>query len=232
MPNQRLSMRKIKEILRLKYQAGLTHRQIGRSCGISHATVSTYLERAQKAGLCWPLPDELDEDQLQALLFGPALADGTPRRVLPEMGQIHAQLKRKGVTLQLLWEEYRATHPQGYSYTQFCAYYRRWKKGLDLPLRQTYLAGEKTFVDWGGQTIGWTDWTTGQQQEAFLFIAVLGASNYTFAEAFINQQLENWIEAHIHTFEFFGGVSQLLIPDNVRTGVSQPCYYEPKVHPT
>ena len=232
MPKPRLSMRKIKEILRLKHQAGLSHRQIGRSCGISHATVATYLERAEKAGLSWPLPDELDEDQLQVLLFGPAAGGGTPRRPLPDLGQVHAQLKRKGVTLQLLWEEYRAAHPQGYSYTQFCAYYRRWKKGLDVPLRQTYRAGEKTFVDWGGQTIGWMDSTTGQPQEAFLFIAVLGASNYTFAEAFINQQLFNWIEAHIHAFEFFGGVSQVLIPDNVRTGVSQPCYYEPQVHPT
>ena len=150
MPKQRLSMRKIKEILRLKHQAGLSHRQIGRSCGISHATVATYLERAEEAGVSWPLPDEWDEDQLHALLFGPVATGGPSRRPLPDMGQVHAQLKRKGVTLQLLWEEYRATHPQGYGYTQFCAYYRQWKKGLDVSLRQTYRAGEKTFVDWGG----------------------------------------------------------------------------------
>jgi len=232
MPRKRLSVRKIKEVLRLKHQAGLSNRQIGRSCKLSHVTVSTYLERAEKAGLCWPLPEPLDDDQLQTLLFGPPAGSALPPRPLPEMVSLHTELKRKGVTLQLLWEEYRATHPDGYSYTQFCEYYSRWKRTLDLPLRQTYRAGEKLFIDWAGPTIPWHNALANRTEAAGLFIAVLGASNYTFAEAFANQQLENWIDAHLHAFAFFGGVTQLLIPDNVRTGVHRPCYYEPQIHRT
>ena len=232
MPRERLSMRKIKEMLRLKHQAGLSNRQIGRSCGLSHTTVATYLARAEKAGLGWPLPDTLDEDQLHQQLFGPASSAPPLGRPLPEMAYIHQQLKRKGVTRQLLWEEYRATHPDGYSYTQFCQHYRRWKKTLEVSLRQTYRAGEKTFVDWAGPTIPWINPAEDRMDQAVLFVAVLGASNYTFAQAFPNQQLPYWIEAHVQAFEFFGGVSQVLVPDNVRTGVSKPCYYEPQLHPT
>lgn len=232
MPRKRLSVRKIKEVLRLKYQAGLSNRQIARSCDLSHVTVSTYLERAEKAGLPWPLPEPVDDDQLQALLFGPSSSDALPARPLPQMDYLHTELRRKGVTLQLLWEEYRAAHPDGYGYTQFCAYYARWKKTVEVPLRQTYKAGEKTFVDWAGPTIPWINQAQDRTEEAFLFIAVLGASNYTFAEALANQQLLNWIDAHLHAFAFFGGVSQVLVPDNVRTGVRRPCYYEPQLHPT
>ena len=232
MPRERLTMRKIKEILRLKHQAGLTQRQIARSCGLSHTAVSHYLERAEKAGLCWPLPEDLDEDQLHALLFETPLSTTPPSRPLPTMDYLHQELKRKGGTLQLLWEEYRGVHPDGYGYTQFCEYYARWKKTVDLPLRQTYKAGEKTLVDWAGPTLPWHHLAQNRMAQAFLFIAVLGASNYTFAEAFPSQQLDHWIEAHLHAFEFFGGVSQMLAPDNVRTGVSRPCYYEPHLHPT
>ena len=232
MPRERLSMRQIKEILRLKHQAGLSHRQIARSCGLSHTAVSNYLERAHQAGLGWPLPDELDEVQLHGLLFGTAPAASAPARPLPDLEYVHQELKRTGVTLHLLWEEYRAAHPDGYGYTQFCHYYARWKQTLEVTLRQPYKGGEKTFLDWAGPSIDWIDSATGQLQGASLFIAVLGASNYTFAEAFVNRQLPHWIEAHIHAFEFFGGVTQVLVPDNERTGVSKPCYYEPKIHAT
>jgi transposase len=225
-------MRQIKEILRLKHQAGLSHRQIARSCGLSHTAVSNYLERADQAGLRWPLPEALDEAQLHGLLFGAASAASPPSRPLPDMEYLHQELKRKGVTLQLLWEEYRAAYPDGYGYTQFCHYYAGWKRTLEVSLRQPYKAGEKTFLDWAGPTLGWIDPATGQTEAASLFIAVLGASNYTFAEAFVNRQLAHWIEAHIHAFEFFGGVTQVLIPDNERTGVSKPCYYEPTIHAT
>lgn len=231
MPRKRLSMRKIKEVLRLNHH-GLSHRQIGRSVGLSHATVSQYLARAEKAGLGWPLPEGLDEPQLHRVLFGAPAADPRPARPLPDMAEIHQQLKRKGMTRQLLWEEYRTAQPEGYSYAQFCVYYARWKKTLDPPLRQVHVAGEKTFIDWAGQPLGWTHPETDQAQTASLFIAVLGASNYTFAHAFADQKLASWIEAHIQAFEFFGGVTRLLVPDNARTGVQQACYYEPTLHPT
>ena len=182
-------MRKTTEILRLKHEVGLTHRQIARSCGLSHPTVSKYLERAQQAGLGWPLPENVDEEHLQALLF-PAAEDGSrPSRPLPDMEYIHKELRRAHVTRHLLWEEYRADHADGYSYTQFCEHYRRWKAPLEVTLRQRHIAGEKTFLDWAGKTLSWTDKATGEIHPAYLFVAVLGASNYTFAETFADQQL-------------------------------------------
>ena len=225
-------MRRTSEILRLKYEVGLSNRQIARSCGLTHTTVSNYLSRVLAAGLCWPLSEGLDEDRFQALLFPDTSEDFRPPRPLPDMDRIHKELRRKHVTLRLLWEEYRADCPEGYGYTQFCEYYKRWKSKLDVTLRQRHVAGEKTFVDWAGQTLKRRDPHTGDDRPAFLFVAVLGASSYTYAEAFPDQQLCHWIEAHIHAFEFFGGVSALLVPDNVRTGVSKACYYEPEVNAT
>ncbi len=223
-------MRKAMEILRLKYEAGLTNRQISRSCSVSRSTVSSYLERVEKAGISWPLSEELDEEQFQELLFPDTAGGIKPSRPLPDMDYIHKELRRKHVTLRLLWEEYRTQHPDGYGYTQFCEYYRRWKAPLDVTLRQRHTAGEKTFVDWAGQTVAWQDPQTGQEHQASLFVAVLGASSYTWAEAFPDEQLPSWIQAHIHAFEFYGGVSQLLVPDNTRTAVDKACYYEPKVN--
>ncbi len=231
MPRKPLSMRKIKEILRLK-QAGLTDRQIGQSLSLSHTTVSTYLQRAEDAGVSGPLAEGMEESQLQTLLGNASSQPSSPSRPLPDMNYLHQELKRKGVTRQLLWEEYRSQHPDGYGYTQFCEYYSRWKQQLSPVLRQRYLAGEKTLVDWAGATLGWLNAAEKREEEAFLFIAVLGASNYTFAQAFAHQQLDAWIEAHIHAFEFFGGVSQVLVPDNPRTGVHKACYYEPELNRT
>ena len=225
-------MRKTTEIVRLKYEGGLTHRQIARSCGVSRGTVSNYLDRLEKAGLGWPLPEGLDEEQLQSLLFPDASEGFRPTRVLPDMEAIHKDLHRKHVTLRLLWEEYRAEYPEGYGYTQFCEHYKRWKAQLDVTLRQHHPAGEKTFLDWAGQSPEWIDPQTGEVCPASLFIAVLGASSYTYAEAFPDQQLCHWIDAHIHAFEFYGGVTRLLVPDNPRTAVTKPCYYEPEIHPT
>ena len=223
-------MRKTVEILRLKHEVGLTNRQIARSCGLSHPTVSRYLERAQQAGLTWPLPEELDEEQLQALLFPAAADDGRPGRPLPDMEQVHKELRKPLTTLQLLWEEYRADHPSGYGYTQFCEHYKRWKAPLEVTMRQRHVAGEKTFLDWAGKTLTWTDPDTGELHPAYLFVAALGASNYTFAEAFADQRLPSWIDAHIHAVEFFGGVSKLWVPDNAKTGVDKACYYEPRIN--
>ena len=224
-------MRKIREILRLKHEAGLTNRQIAHSCGLSRSTIANYLERAGKAELAWPLPDTLDEEKLHQRLFGDT-PPVVPTRPLPDMAHIHKELRRKHVTLQLLWEEYRAEHPNGYSYTQFCEHYKRWKAPLEVTLRQRHIAGEKTFLDWAGKTLSWTDPESGQDHPAFLFVAVLGASNYTFAEAFADQTLDSWIEAHIHMVEFYDGVTRLWVPDNAKTGVVKPCYYEPQIHDT
>jgi transposase len=225
-------MRKAREILRLKYEAGLTNRQIARSIRSSHVTVGQYLERARQAGIGWPLPPDLGEEELSEMLFASQKAPGEARRPLPQMGPLHRELKKDGVTLSLLWEEYRANHPDGYGYTQFCEYYKRWRSRLEPSLRQAYKAGEKLFVDWAGDTIALLDPKTGQERAAYLFVAVLGASNYTYAEAFENQKQPHWIEGHIHAFEFMGGVAEITTPDNEKTGVNKACYYEPDLNPT
>ena len=232
MASSRVSMRKIREILRLYFEAGLKHRQIARSCSTTHATVGKYVEAARQAGLTWPLPEALADDEvLMARLFPASTGPPVPARPLPEWSEIHDQLSAKGMTLQLLWEEYRQEYPEGYGYTQFCDYYRRWKGTVDVVLRHTYKAGQKTFVDWAGLTIPWLD-STGTQQAAHLFVAILAASNYTYAEAFATTQQWHWIEAHVHAFEYFEGVTQVVVPDNEKTGVTRACRYEPDLNPT
>jgi transposase len=225
-------MRKTREILRLKHELGLSNRQIAASLHLSHVCVANYLERASQAGLTWPLPDAITEDQLRELLFASARQPTDAPRHLPPMEQLHQQLRRKGVTLQLLWEEYRRDHPDGYAYTQFCEYYNRFRSQLEPALRQEYKAGERMFVDWAGLTIPLFSPTSTETRPAHLFVAVLGASNYSFVEAFENTRLPAWIEAHVHAWEFFGGVARLTVPDNTRTAVSQACRYEPELHAT
>jgi transposase len=148
------------------------------------------------------------------------------------MEYLHQERKKKGVTLQLLWHEYKEGNPEGYQYSQFCELYRKWLDKLDVCLRQEYRAGEKLFVDYAGQTIPLQDSLTGQTHPAYLFVATLGASNYTFAEATLTQDLPSWIQSHVHAFEFFAGVPEILIPDNLKTGVTHPCRYEPDINPT
>jgi len=225
-------MRKAREILRLKHELGLTNRQIGASLHLSHVSVGKYLQRAGSTGLGWPLPAGTDEGQLWELLRAAQRPPEAAGRPLPPMAQVHQELRRPGVTLQLLWEEYRRESPAGYAYTQFCEYYKRFRTQLEPSLRQSYKAGEKLFVDWAGQTIPLHDPTTGQSRPAHLFVAVLGASSYTYAEAFENHQLPAWIEAHVHAWEFFGGVTTLIVPDNEKTGVTHACRYEPVLNRT
>jgi len=221
-------MRKAKEILRLKYALGLTNRQIGASLSLSHVSVGKYLRRARVAGVSWPLAPELDDRRLAELLQE-AAAPPPPARPLPSMAAVHQELRRPGVTLQLLWEEYRREHPDGYAYTQFCDYYRRFRVQLEPSLRQTYRAGDKLFVDWAGPTIPIIDPQTGQSRPASLFVGVLGASDYIFAEAFESRQRPCWIEAHIHAWEYYGGVATITVPDNEKTGIAQACRYEPQL---
>ena len=232
MANTRLSMRKIREILRLRHEAGLSVREISRSLGVSVGVVQNYLAGAVNAGVAWPLPEGLDEKRLHTLLCVRPLPAAAIRRVLPEMAYLHGELKRKGVTLQLLWEEYRHDQPECYSYPQFCRYYREWVAQLEPTIRQAYRAGEKLFVDWAGPTIPVHDPVTGQVWPASLFVAALGASNYTYAEAFASRRLSAWIEGHIHCYEFIGGVPVLTVADNEKTGVTYPSRYEPGLNPS
>jgi len=232
MAARRLSMRKIKEVLRLHHEKRLSDREIAKSVQIGRSTVKDYLLRAQRAGLSWPLPSELDEASLEHLLFPCNHSIPPERRQMPSPGYLHQELKRKGVTLQLLWHEYRQSNPDGYQYSQFCRIYQQWTKKLDPCLRQPYRAGEKLFVDYAGQTIPFIDRETGEIHEAQVFVATLGASNYTFAEASLSQNLPSWIQSHIHAFEFFQGVPEILIPDNLLSAVTRPCRYEPDLNAT
>ena len=225
-------MRKIREVLRLKWQNGCHNKQIATSCKIARSTVREYLKRAQEAGLSWPLDPELDESTLESMLFPVKEAGSTPERQIPSMEYLFRELKRKSVTLQLLWYEYKQANPEGYQYSQFCNIYRQWVKKLDVTLRQEHRAGEKLFIDYAGQTISIVGRKTGEITEAQIFVATLGASNYTFAEASLSQDLPSWIKSHVHAFEFFGGVTEILVPDNLKSGVTNPCRYEPDINPT
>jgi transposase len=224
-------MRTISEILRLHGELGLGARAIARSCGRSHSTVSDLLTRAERMGLDWPLPAELDEAALVARLYPDKL--GRPRtQPEPDLATIHQELRRKGVTLYLLWLEYKQAHPTGYQYSQFCARYRAWRRTLPSSWRQSHVAGEKLFVDYAGQTVPVVDPATGEVRPAQIFVAVLGASNYTYAEAAFSQEVPAWIGAHCRAFTFFGGVPALVVPDNLKAGVSRADRYEPDVNPT
>ena len=231
MANRSISMRMAREILRLYFGLHLKKRQIGRACGVAPSTVVDYVNRATAAGLSWPLPEDLDDTALESKLNEQRKLPKPVRRPLPDMQEIHLELKKKGVTLQLLWLEYKERFPEGYQHTQFSEYYTRWAKTLEVSMRQEHHAGEKMFIDFAGKTVPIVDSFTGEISEAQIFVAVLGASNYTYAEALPSQSLPFWIRAHIHAFEYFQGVSEILIPDNLKSGVTKPCRYEPDVNP-
>jgi transposase len=230
MAAERLSMRKIKEVLRLK-AAGRSQRSIALSVGIAHSTVREYLTRAAAAGIAWPVPAELCDSQIEARLFPPTLPS-TVARPLPEWSQIDRELRREGVTLQLLWLEYKEHFPAGFQYSRFCERYRAWKGRVDVVLRQEHKAGEKVFVDFAGQTVPVVYRETGEVRDAQVFVGVLGATSYTYAEGLWSQALPDWVGAHVRMYEYFGGVPQLTVPDNLKAGVRQACYYEPDVNPT
>lgn len=232
MAGRRVSMRKIKEVLRLKWRNGCSNSQVAKSCNIARSTVREYLRRARDAGLSWPLDPRLDDTALENLLFPVKEVFSCSQQQMPSMEYLFRELKRKGVTLQLLWYEYKQANPEGYQYSQFCNLYRQWLKRLDVTLRQEHRAGEKLFVDYAGQSVPIVNRDTGELKDAHLFIAALGASSYTYAEATPAEGLPSWIKAHIHAFEFFGGVSEILVPDNTKTGVTKPCRYEPDINPT
>jgi transposase len=226
-------MRKFKEVLRLKFDQDLSNRQIAKSCSISHATVGKYLNLAKQAEIDWPLPNDIDDSRLEQMLYETDSRPVSDKPVMPPMEYLFQELKKKHVTLQLLWYEYKQGNPQGYQYSYFCELYQKWRKQLDISMRQEHLAGEKLFVDYAGQTVSIFDQVTGDVVfQAQIFIATMGASNYSFAEAAASQSLPDWIKSHIRAFEFFGGVPQILVPDNLKSGVTHPCRYEPDLNPT
>ncbi len=232
MARKPITMRYVKDILRLKHQNQLSVREIAGSCGLPTSTVGDYLQRAQEAGLTWPLPEGITDAELSQRLLPPttnSTAQSSPAKPLPDWATVHEQLRRKGVTLQLLWQEYRQAHPEGYQRSQFCQLYRDWAKALDPVLRQVHQPGQKLFVDWAGLKVP-IHHTDGSVTQASLFVAAMGFSNKTYVEAFANEQLENWIAAHCHAFSFYGGLTRAVVPDNPKTAVSRPCRYEPVLH--
>jgi transposase len=232
MPAKEVSMRKIKEVLRLHFDAKLSQHQIAKSLSLSVGVVNKYLQRFQATGIVWPLPAALeDEAVLRARLQVPAAPSPVKTPAL-DFSYLHQELKRKGVTLQLLWEEYCQGIAQPLSYSHVCLQYRQWRSQQPKSMRQTHKAGDKCFIDYAGQTMDIIDPDTGEIRPAQIFVGVLGASNYTYAEATWTQQLPDWINSQQRMLEFFGGVPALLVPDNLKSGIHKACRYEPDVNPT
>jgi transposase len=234
MPAERVSMRRVREILRLKFECGRSDRAIAVAVSVARSTVQLCLSRFAATGLSWPLPATLSERGLEALLFAP-LGGSRPGKRLkaePDWAAVHRELRRPGVTLLLLWEEYRAIHSKGYGYSRWCELYRSWEARLSPTMRQVHAAGERLFVDYAGQTVEVVDGSTGELRTAQVFVAVLGASNYTYAEASWTQSLPDWIGSHVRTLEFLGGVPRQIVPDNLRAGVLRANWYEPGINPT
>jgi transposase len=232
MATERLSMRHTREILRQKWALGRTHREVAQSLGISSGAVGTTMLRAQAAGLDWAQVETLADDILEARLYGRPDVAGTRERPVPDCAWVHAERRRPGVTLELLHLEYLERHPDGYRYTQFCECYRRWLARRGLSMRQVHRAGDKCFVDYAGQKPRLVDPATGEVTEVELFVAVLGASNYTYAEATRTQQVPEWLASHERTFAFFGGVTTAVVGDQLKSGVVVPCRYEPGLQRT
>jgi transposase len=226
-------MRKLKEVLRL-HSIGMSQHQIARSCSISQSTVHEYISAAESTGVPLPVPENWDDTQTERALFPHRPASAVWRKhAEPDWAKIHRELlTHRNLTLQLVWHEERESNPEGYGYSRFCDLYRRWLKQLDLVLRQEHRVGEKLFVDYAGDTIPIHDPRTGDIRQASVFVAVLGASSYAFAEATSGQDLHNWIGSHIRAFEFLGGATLVVVPDNLKSGVRKPCYYEPDLNPT
>jgi transposase len=232
MPAERLSMRKLREFLRLHFVNKLPARAIARSVKISPSTAQVYVSRIRIAGLSWPLPPELDSDEaLTRVMF----ADGCvvkSKRPEPNWAQLHLELKKKHVTRQLLWEEYKTGRPDGYQYSAFCERFERWESRLQLSMRQEHRAGEKLFVDFSGDGIPIVEAETGEVRIAKLFVAVLGASSLTYVEAVLVEDLPTWVQCHVNALTFVGGSTAIWVPDNLKAGVTKPDRYEPDLNPT
>ena len=234
MAKPRLSMRKIKEVLRLSYQLSLSARQIALSANVSRSTVKDYLVRAERAGIDWPTAESLTEQQIDERLFPSKPFEACAPKALPDFDYIYQELKahkKFNLTLDLLWREYKEQNPQGYQYSQFCERYRRWRKKLDYCMRQDHRGGEKLFVDYG-EGLNLVAPKSGEPISTQLFVAVWGASNYTYAEATLTQQLPDWIGSHVRAFSYFGCLPKIVVPDCLKGAVTRACLYEPELNPT
>jgi transposase len=225
-------MRKIREVLRLTHELRLSVRAVSEATGVGKTAVNEYVARAKVIGITWPIAPEIDDAELERRLFVPAGFHDGPVRVVPDWAKVHEELKRRGVTLMLLWEEHRAECPDGHGYSQYCELYSQWRKRLTPVMRQTYLAGDKLFVDWAGDTVDIVNPQTGEVHAAHLLVAVLGASGYTYAEARWTETLPDWIGAHVNALDFIGGVMKAAVPDNLKTGITKPSRYEPGINRT
>lgn len=227
-----ITPQKLREILRLGLKHQMGNREIARSCSVSHVTVGAYLNQARNSGMGWDEIGSLSELQLRKLVQGAHITKPKRSKPEPDWQYIHKELRRKGVTLQLLWEEYKGQYPDGYQSTQFCELYKRWKDTINPWMRQNHKAGDKLFVDYAGQEVPITDQCNGSVHKAQIFVAVLGMSNFTYAEATWDQTLHNWVGSHIRAFEYFNGVPRLLVPDNLKSAVSRANWYDPDINPT
>jgi transposase len=225
-------MRKLRDVLRLKYDRQLPLRAIAQACGLGLGTVSTYLQRATAAGLTWPLAEDVDDAALEARLFARPSGPATAERVLPDWAALHLELKQPGVTLMLLWQEYRAQQARGYAYSQFCERYRQWVRRLKPSMRQVHRAGEKLFVDFSGTRPHLIDPKTGEAIAVELFVGVLGASGLIYAEATRGQDLSSWVHAHVRMLDYFHGSPAVWVPDNLKSGVTRAHQYEPEINRT
>jgi transposase len=221
-------MRRTREILRLKLEAQLSNRQVGRATSVSCSTVSDTVTRFRASGMAWPLPATMSDSSLERCLYRPHGVVATDEHQ-PDWEHVHRELKRRHMTLMLLWSEHKDSHPDGYQYSWFCERYRAWAAKLDPVMRQEHKAGERLFVDWAGDTMGVLDPDTGEIRRAYVFLAVLGASSYTYAEACFSQDSDAFLSAHSRTFSFLGGVPEIVVPDNLKTGVKTPHRYEPEI---
>lgn len=229
---KRVSMLKIKDILRLKYEAKLSQRQIARSQGLSLGVISKYLKRAEAAGLGWPLPEGMSDRELAERMQPGRKVAASTTLVEPDFAQMQRELTTKGMTRQLLWEEYAEANPGAhYSYSRFTVLYKRWRATQKLSMRQSHRPGEKLFVDYCGPTVAVVNPDTGEERQAQVFVAVLGASSYTYAEATWSQSLPDWIGSHVRAFSFYGGLVEVVVPDNLKSAVSKACRYEPDLNP-
>jgi len=228
MSRKRIGLRKIREILRLHFENGYSDRQIGRVFKMSHTTVGKIYGHVVKAGYTWPLPEDLDDTELERICY-PPVKTYSGKRPVPDWNSVWKEMQRKGMTLQLLWQRYKDDYPDGYQYTQFCELYNRWSGHKKVTMRQRHRAGVNTFIDYSGTKLPLIDPSTGEVREASIFVSSAGAAGLIYAEATLTQQLPDWIASHIRMFEYYGGSTEILIPDNLKTGIKHPCRYEAEI---